>query len=102
MTSAVSATVKSAVKLVGGAVLGSMTSNKYLRAMADGFGVVGASELVDNLISGTLNEGSGDETSKGSEGLPTDTIGRIRRPQYGSKAYARRKRGTSGLDGFMD
>lgn len=91
-------TAKNAIKLIGGAVAGSMVSNKYLRAMTNGFAVVGASDLVSGLINGT-ESGS----SEGAEGLPNGTIGRIRMPQYGNQKYRRAARATrvSGLDDFM-
>lgn len=90
-------TIKNAIKLVGGAIAGSMVSNKYVRAMTDGFAVVGASNLVSGLI-----------TPKETTGLPEGTIGKIRR--YGNPEYAQRMRaargtrgtqGTNGLEGFM-
>lgn len=87
------AMIKNAIKLVGGAVAGSMVNNKYLRAMTDGFAVVGASNLVSGLIT---------PKEKETNGLPEGTIGRIRR--YGNPAYAQRMRGThgtNGLEGFM-
>lgn len=84
--------IKNAIKLVGGAVAGSMVSNKYARAMTDGFSVVGASNLVSSLL-----------VNKETSGLPEGTIGRIRR-QYGKPSYVRKVRGTqgtNGLEGFM-
>ena len=65
-TSSVSENWKNGIKIVGGAVLGSMVTNKYLRAMADGFAVVGASNLVSDLIS-----------KEAPAGLPHGTVGRI-------------------------
>lgn len=95
-------TVKNIVKIVGGAVVGGMIRNKYARAAADGVATVG----VSNLISG-LMEKAGDDSdqdskggNEGATGLPYGTIGRIRRPQYGSRKYARSKR-VAGLDDFM-
>lgn len=71
-------------KIVAGAVAGSMVSNKYLRAAADGIAVVGASELISGYVAPT-------------SGLPAGTIGRIR---TGNRAYRRAIRGcqpTSGV-----
>lgn len=105
--STVTETTKNVIKLVGGAVVGSMVSNKYLRAMADGFGVVGASELVSDLIASSQDEkkpktgGDSDVT-----GLPYGTIGYTPlrgRYRAGSAKYARASRSgrMSGLTDFM-
>ena len=90
--------IKNAIKLVGGAIAGSMVSNRYLRAMTDGFSVVGASNLVSELI--TSSDDTTTTKTPAPGGLPSGTIGRIRR-HYGSGEYARRTRGTNGLEGFM-
>ena len=102
-------TIKNAIKLVGGAVAGSMVNNRYLRAMTDGFAVVGASDLVSGLVGDALQSSSsssgseGSEGSEGSAGLPQGTIGRIRRPMmhYGTRRRSP-VRGTHGLEGFME
>lgn len=105
-------TMKNAIKLIGGAVAGSMTTNKYLRAMTDGFAVVGASELVSGLLITDNKDPKEDEkdlkdpnapsnTDPKVTGLPFGTIGNIRR-RYGSMNYAKKVRGTNGLEGFMD
>ena len=93
--------IKNAIKLVGGAVAGSMVSNKYLRAMADGFGVVGASDLVSGLLNSTDLTNTSTSTSTGTEGLPAGTIGRM--PRYGSRAYRRAAKSSrvAGLQDFM-
>lgn len=73
------------VKIAVGALVGSMITNKYARAAADGIATVG----VSNLIAGYMAEaGTNTETgdSTGTEGLPYGTIGRIR---VGSSAYRR-------------
>lgn len=70
-------TTKNIIKVVGGAVVGSMISNKLARAAADGVATVG----VSNLISGLM------EDEKPASGLPYGTIGRVPRlrPRYGAK-----------------
>lgn len=93
-------TVKNAIKIIGGAVAGSMITNKYGRAAADGVATVGVSNLVSDLISGS----EGKEES-GTTGLPSGTIGNIHgRYRAGSAAYARASRGRghmAGLDDFQ-
>lgn len=44
-------------KIVAGALIGSMSSNKYVHALADGMAVVGASELVSSLIASDPTSG---------------------------------------------
>lgn len=94
-------TTKNVVKIVGGALIGGMISNKYGRAAADGIAVVGVSNLISNLMdqsseSSSSNSNSSEETS----GLPSGTIGRIR---VGSQAYRRsvRKNGRSIAGDFI-
>lgn len=72
-------TTKNAIKIVGGAVVGSMISNKYARAAADGIATVGVSNLVAGLL-------PSDEPST-TAGLAEGTIGRIR---LGQRGFARR------------
>lgn len=55
-------------KIVAGALIGSMSRNKYVHALADGMAVVGASALVSSLIDGTAAPASG---------LPRGTVGRV-------------------------
>lgn len=70
-------------KIVAGALIGSMSRNKYVHALADGMAVVGASELVSSLITPT-------------SGLPKGTIGRVvtgdryfnKRPQKKSNGFS--------------
>lgn len=66
------------IKIAGGAVVGSMISNKYARLACDGVATVG----VSNLISSFMDEPSTD----GTAGLPYGTIGRVR---PGVAAYRR-------------
>lgn len=54
-------------KVVAGAILGSMTRNQYLKSMADGIAAVGAANLVQSLVDGTMGSGT--------SGLPKGTIG---------------------------
>lgn len=77
-------TVINAGKIVLGAVIGSMVSNKYLRAACDGVATVG----VSNLVSGMMEE----TTAPG--GLPYGTIGRVR---PGNRAYKRVSPRVSGV-----
>ena len=85
-------TVINAGKIALGAVLGSMVSNKYLRAACDGVATVG----VANLISGMIEE------TAAPAGLPFGTIGQ---PRLGNQAYKRVvRRPVSGVHacGVMD
>lgn len=68
-------------KVLAGALIGSMSKNKYVHAAADGMAVVGASALIDSLINSTE---SGDTTS----GLPRGTVGRV---TAGDRYFQRRK-----------
>lgn len=85
-------TTINAAKIALGAVVGSMVSNKMLRAACDGVATVG----VSNLVSGMLAD-SGTPTSGmpyGTIGLPKDTVGRI---IPGNRAYRRAHRKVSGI-----
>lgn len=83
-------TTINAAKIVGGAVVGSMVSNKIARAAADGVAVVG----VSNLISGLISDSS--STTKAPSGLPYGTIGRV---IPGNRAYRRaRAKNVSGVN----
>ena len=76
------------IKIAGGAVVGSMISNKYARLACDGVATVG----VSNLISSFMDEPS----NEGAAGLPYGTIGRVR---PGVAAYKRaRSRRVSGVN----
>lgn len=83
-------TIKNAIKILGGALVGGMVKNKYARAAADGVAVVGASNLISGLITGSEDAG------KGASGLPEGTIGKIRR--MGQRGFARRAR-VAGVQG---
>lgn len=83
-------TIKNAIKILGGALVGGMVKNKYARAAADGVAVVGASNLISGLITGS------EDADKGASGLPEGTIGRIRR--MGQRGFARRAR-VAGVQG---
>lgn len=73
-------TAINAMKIAAGAVVGSMVSDKFARAAADGVATVG----VSNLIAGLMAD---EEPSKGQSGLPYGTIsGRVR---PGNRAYRR-------------
>lgn len=71
-------TTKNAIKVAAGAVVGSMISNKYARAAADGIATVGVSNLVAGLLPSDVEPASG---------LAEGTIGRIR---LGQRGFARR------------
>lgn len=74
-------------KFVVGSVGSAMVSNKYAKALMDGFAVVGASNYISSLMA----------DSQTTSGVPADTIGRARyiAPR---KTYARRFAGkTSGV-----
>lgn len=88
-------TIKNAVKILGGAFVGSMASNKYGRAVADGVATVG----VSNLIAGLIDKTPETTTTDAPAGLPAGTIGRM--PRYGSRAYRAAKSRVAGLSDFM-
>lgn len=68
------AQLKNGIKILGGALIGSMVKNKYGRAAADGVATVGVSNLIADLMSTTTDGGNGGE---GSNGLPKGTVGRV-------------------------
>lgn len=73
-------------KFVVGSVGSAMVSNKYVKALMDGFAVVGASNYISSLMA-----------DQATSGVPAGTIGRARyiAPR---RAYARRFAGkTSGV-----
>lgn len=84
-------TTYNAIKIAVGALGGSMSKNKYVRAAVDGIATVGAA----NLISGYITP---DETPKpnpeGTGGAPF--IGRLR---AGQRGYRRAIRGTGAING---
>lgn len=82
-------TTVNALKIVAGAVVGSMVSNKIARAAADGVATVGVSNLIAGLMAGETT------TTETTSGLPYGTIGRVVRP--GNRAYRRAHR-VSGCD----
>ena len=83
---------KNYIKLGLGILGGTLTSNKYLRPALDGIATVGASEVIDELISSTT----------GASGLADGTIGRARRMRLGQRGFrnARRVAGVAGSN-FM-
>lgn len=84
-------TTINAAKVALGAVLGSMVSNKMLRAACDGVATVGVSNLVSGLLA-DATPASG--MPYGTIGLPNDTVGRI---IPGNRAYRRAHRKVSGV-----
>ena len=93
---------KHLIKVVGGVLAGTMISNKYARAAADGVATVGVSNLVADRIE---ESGSKDNAGNSTTGLPQGTIGYASRRRAGSAAYARASRRSSsrmaGLNDFM-
>ena len=80
-------TTVNALKIAAGAIVGSMVSDKFARAAADGVATVG----VSNLIAGLMK----DESTETTNGLPYGTIsGRV---IPGNRAY-RRARKVSGVN----
>ena len=80
-------TTINALKIAAGAVVGSMVSDKFARAAADGVATVGVSNLIAGLMS--------DSTPAPANGLPYGTIsGRV---VPGNRAY-RRARKVSGVN----
>lgn len=76
-------TTINALKIAAGAIVGSMVTDKFARAAADGVATVG----VSNLIAGLMSE---EETPAPANGLPYGTIsGRV---IPGNRAYRRAKK----------
>lgn len=48
------------VKIIAGAAVGSMVSNRYARAAADGLATVGAADLMKSYITSDSTDGGGD------------------------------------------
>lgn len=86
-------TTKNAIKIAGGAILGSMVSSKIARAAADGIAVVGVSDLIASYVGGSTSTATAVTT-----GLPEGTIGKIRLGQRGFRRA--RVAGLAGAD-FM-
>ena len=84
-------TTINAAKIALGAVVGSMVSNKMLRAACDGVATVGVSNLVSGLLA-DATPASG--MPYGTIGLPKDTVGRV---IPGNRAYRRAHRKVSGV-----
>ena len=85
-------TTINAAKVALGAVVGSMVSNKMLRAACDGVATVGVSNLVSGLLADSATPASG--MPYGTIGLPKDTVGRV---IPGNRAYRRAHRKVSGV-----
>lgn len=79
-------------KVVAGALIGAMSNNKYVHALADGMAVVGASALVSSLLDGTTETASG---------LPHGTIGRTRAGDPYFKSQMKRGNGFSVSSAFV-
>ena len=91
-------TTINAGKIALGAILGSMVSNKMLRAACDGVATVGVSNLVSGLLISEPAPTSG--LAKGTIGLANGTVGRV---IPGNSAYRRaaRRRPGSVVAGVM-
>jgi hypothetical protein len=72
-------TTKNIVKIVAGAVGGSMVSNKYVRAAADGVATVGVSNLIASYMATDDTTNPNPENTSTTSGLPKGTIGRAYR-----------------------
>lgn len=83
-------TTINACKIALGAVVGSMVSNKMLRAAADGVATVGVSNLISGLMEGEESPKAPGGLPYGTVGLPHGTIGRRMVP--GNSAYRRKGR----------
>ena len=81
-------TTINAGKIALGALVGSMVSNKMLRAAADGVATVGVSNLIAGLMSDTENKPASG-LPYGTVGLPYGTINGRRRVVPGNGAYRR-------------
>ena len=88
-------TTINAGKIVLGAVLGSMVSDKTLRAACDGVATVGISNLIAGFMAGQTGGAASDGAEEPTSGLPYGTIGRVR---LGNKAYRRSARRVSGVN----
>lgn len=82
-------TTINALKIAAGAVVGSMVSDKFARAAADGVATVG----VSNLIAGLMADDASPAPAP-ANGLPYGTIGRV---VPGNRAY-RHARKVSGVN----
>lgn len=76
---------KNWIKVGAGIVGGVFTTNKYVHAATDGMATVGAS----NLLSGIIGEKSAADPS-GAAGLPSGTIGALRR-RMGQRGFINRR-----------
>lgn len=76
------ASYKNIIKIGVGALAGSMVTNKWARAAADGIATVGVSNLIQEYMDGSeepANNGGEEDATKTPGGLPNGTIGR---PMY--------------------
>ena len=86
-------TTKQAIKIAVGALAGTMTTNKYLRAAADGIATVGASELISGYL----------PIEEGAAGLPYGMIGRTGVRRLGNKQFRKKVAGVAATpSAFMD
>lgn len=85
--SALSATVKNAIKIGVGVLGGSMTTNKYIRAAVDGIATVGVSNIVAGYVNGTTEAPAGLQ----------ETIGAARR-RAGNAMYRKRVAGCGAVN----
>lgn len=90
-------TTKNAIKIAGGAIVGSMVSSKIARAAADGIAVVGVSDLIASYMGGSTPTATAVTTGL-AEGTINGGMGRIRLGQRGFRRA--RVAGLAGAD-FM-
>lgn len=79
-------TTINALKIVAGAVVGSMVQSKVARAACDGIATVGVSNLIAGMVGDTTTTTTTTETTSG---LPYGTIGRV---IPGNRAYRRARK----------
>lgn len=89
-------TYVNAGKVVLGVLGGTMVSNKYLRAAANGIATVGVASLVKDHVVPLISGGTTTETTSGAP-----FIGRLRMGQRGFRNAGLRGTGTVAGAGFM-
>lgn len=100
MESVSASTIKHAIKIIGGALVGGMVSNRYARAAADGVATVGVSNLIDELWNPGTPVVDGEQKDP-TAGLPGGTIGALRGYRYGNKSFGKGKGRMAGLEDFQ-
>lgn len=85
------------IKIAVGAIGGSMTTNKTVRAAVDGIAVVGASNLVDELVNGGDDDTDPKDPVKTPSGIPYGTI--AARYRMGQRGF--RRKSVNGISSVM-